>query len=107
MDYTNLFRLDGKHVLVIGAGSGIGRESALALAAHGARVTCADRDLPAAAETVTLGSGELSSYELDVLDDAAIVAAVEELGPVDVLVFTAATNVRKRIVDYTLDEFDR
>jgi NAD(P)-dependent dehydrogenase (short-subunit alcohol dehydrogenase family) len=107
MDYTNLFRLDGKHVLVIGAGSGIGRESALALAAHGARVTCADRDLPAAAETVTLGSGGLTSYELDVLDDAAIDAAVEELGPVDVLVFTAATNVRKRIVDYTLDEFDR
>ncbi len=47
-DYSTLFRLDGKHALVIGAGSGIGRESALALAAHGARVTCADRDLTAA-----------------------------------------------------------
>ncbi|MGW6278761.1 SDR family NAD(P)-dependent oxidoreductase [Kribbella sp. NPDC055071] len=106
-NYADLFRLDGKHVVVIGAGSGIGRESALALAAQGARVTCADRDLPAAAETVTHGSGGLTAYALDVLDDAAIVAAVEELGPVDVLVFTAATNVRKRIVDYSLDEFDR
>ncbi|MEV5963783.1 SDR family oxidoreductase [Kribbella sp. NPDC051952] len=105
MDYTNLFRLDGKHVLVIGAGSGIGRESALALAAHGARVTCADRDVAAAAQTV--GSGRMTPYELNVLDDAAIERAVVELGPVDVLVFTAATNVRKRIVDYTAEDFDR
>ncbi|MFI5698345.1 SDR family NAD(P)-dependent oxidoreductase [Kribbella sp. NPDC051586] len=104
MDYANLFRLDGKHALVIGAGSGIGRESALALAAHGARVTCADRDLAAARETA---GSELAAYELDVLDDAAIARAVGELDPVDVLVFTAATNVRKRMLDYTGAEFDR
>jgi len=103
-DYTKLFRLDGKHVLVIGAGSGIGRESALALAAQGARVTCADRDLAAAQETA---GSELTAYQLDVLDDAAIERAVQELGAVDVLVFTAATNVRKRILDYTGEEFDR
>jgi NAD(P)-dependent dehydrogenase (short-subunit alcohol dehydrogenase family) len=106
MDYANLFRLDGKHALVIGAGSGIGRESALALAASGARVTCADRDLVGAAETVALGNS-LTAYSLDVLDDAAIARAVDELAPVDVLVFTAATNVRKRILDYTMEEFDR
>ncbi|WP_427891438.1 SDR family NAD(P)-dependent oxidoreductase [Kribbella sp. GL6] len=104
MDYANLFRLDGKHAVVIGAGSGIGRASALALAAHGARVTCADRDLPAAQETA---GSELTAYELDVLDDAAVERAAVELGAVDVLVFTAATNVRKRILDYTADEFDR
>ncbi|HEY3562045.1 MAG TPA: SDR family oxidoreductase [Kribbella sp.] len=103
-EYTTLFRLDGKHAVVIGAGSGIGRESALALAAHGARVTCADRDLAAARETA---GSTLTAYELDVLDDEAIERAVAELDPVDVLVFTAATNVRKRIVDYTGDEFDR
>ncbi|GAA1711377.1 SDR family oxidoreductase [Kribbella yunnanensis] len=101
-DYANLFRLDGKHALVIGAGSGIGRESALALAAHGAQVTCADRDLAAAQATATG-----TAYELDILDDDAITRAVTELDPVDVLVFTAATNVRKRILDYTSDEFDR
>lgn len=143
MDYARLFRVDGKHAVVVGAGSGIGRESALALAAQGARVTCADRDLPAAVETVARGNdqpaeskpaeskpggsaagggsapgggsafagsgsaGGLTAYELDVLDDAAIERAVDELGPVDVLVFTAATNVRKRIVDYTAEDFDR
>jgi NAD(P)-dependent dehydrogenase (short-subunit alcohol dehydrogenase family) len=104
-DYTKLFRLDGKHALVIGAGSGIGREGALALAAHGAHVTCADRDLAAAKETAAAGG--LTPYELDVLDDAAIERSVRELEPVDVLVFTAATNVRKRILDYTGEEFDR
>ena len=115
-DYSRLFRLDGKHAVVIGAGSGIGRESALALAAHGARVTCADRDLTTANETVARGNeslggsadvGGLTAYELDVLDDAAIDRAVVEFGAVDVLVFTAATNVRKRIVDYSGEEFDR
>ncbi|MGW6199766.1 SDR family NAD(P)-dependent oxidoreductase [Kribbella sp. NPDC055110] len=113
-EYANLFRLDGRHAVVIGAGSGIGRESALALAAHGARVTCADRDLTAARETAgpgTAGRGTsgvgMAAYELDVLDDLAIERAVVELDPVDVLVFTAATNVRKRILDYTSEEFDR
>ena len=104
-EYANLFRLDGKHAVVIGAGSGIGRESALALAAHGARVTCADRDLAAARETA--GGAGMTAYGLDVLDDSAIERAAVELDPVDVLVFTAATNVRKRILDYTGEEFDR
>ena len=110
-DYANLFRLDGKHVVVVGAGSGIGRESALALAAHGARVTCADRDLAAAQQTVAqgneAGASDITAYELNVLDPQAITTAANELGDVDVLVFTAATNVRKRILDYTSEEFDR
>lgn len=105
-DYSQLFRLDGRRAVVIGAGSGIGRESALALAAHGANVTCADRDLAAAEATAALGA-DLTAYELDVLDTNAVARAAEELGEVDVLVFTAATNVRKTVLDYTPDEFDR
>jgi NAD(P)-dependent dehydrogenase (short-subunit alcohol dehydrogenase family) len=104
--YADLFRLDGKRAVVIGAGSGIGRESALALAAHGAEVVCADRDAQAAEETASYGDA-LSAYELDVLDGAAVEAAARETGEVDVLVFTAATNVRKRLLDYTSEEFDR
>jgi NAD(P)-dependent dehydrogenase (short-subunit alcohol dehydrogenase family) len=106
VDYANLFRLDGKTGVVVGAGSGIGRESALALAAQGAQVVCADRDLAAAEETARRGAG-LTTYGLDVLDPEAITRAAAELGDVDVLVFTAATNVRKRILDYTGEEFDR
>jgi NAD(P)-dependent dehydrogenase (short-subunit alcohol dehydrogenase family) len=103
--YDKLFRLDGRRAVVVGAGSGIGRECARALAAHGAEVICADRDVDTAAQTAQLAGG--SEYELDVLDSAAVTRAAAELGEVDILVFTAATNVRKRLLDYTSDEFDR
>lgn len=103
--YSDLFRLDGRRAVVVGAGSGIGRESALALAAHGADVICADRDLEAAEATASLGNA-LTAYRLDVLDGDAVARAAQELGEVDVLVFTAATNVRKRLLDYSADEFD-
>lgn len=105
-DYSRLFRLDGRRAVVVGAGSGIGRESALALSAHGADVVCADRDLAAAEGTVALGGGS-AAYLLDVTDTDAVARASRELDPVDVLVFTAATNVRKRLLDYTTEEFDR
>lgn len=103
--YGELFRLDGRRALVVGAGSGIGRESALALAAHGADVICADRDGATAAETA--GRANAAHYLLDVLDPAAVTRAATELEPIDILVFTAATNVRKRLLDYTEEEFDR
>jgi NAD(P)-dependent dehydrogenase (short-subunit alcohol dehydrogenase family) len=105
-DYTQLFRLDGRRAVVIGAGSGIGRESALGLAAHGADVVCVDRDLAAAEGTVGLGGGS-AAYLLDVTDSDAVARAAGDLGRVDALVFTAATNVRKRLLDYTSEDFDR
>jgi NAD(P)-dependent dehydrogenase (short-subunit alcohol dehydrogenase family) len=102
VSYEGLFRLDGRRAVVVGAGSGIGREAARALAAQGADVVCADRDVDAAAAT---GAG--TPYALDVLDRDAVRRAASELGSVDVLVFTAATNVRKRLLDYADAEFDR
>lgn len=106
VDYTRLFRLDGRRAAVIGAGSGIGRESALGLAAHGAEVICVDRDMGAAEATAARGAN-LTAYRLDVLDSAAVDQAATDLGDLDVLVFTAATNVRKRLLDYSGAEFDR
>ncbi|MEV8339318.1 SDR family oxidoreductase [Leucobacter sp. NPDC077196] len=110
IDYSQLFRLDGRTVVVIGAGSGIGRESAQALAAQGAHVVVADYSLEGAEATVALiteQGGVAEAYEINVLDDAAVEAAAERFGDAAALVFTAATNVRKRMEDYTLDEFDR
>jgi NAD(P)-dependent dehydrogenase (short-subunit alcohol dehydrogenase family) len=91
--YGSLFRLDGVQALVVGAASGIGREAANALQAHGAVVTRADQ----------AASGSVE--RLDILDAEAIVKLAQR--PFDVLVFTPATNVRKRLVDYTDEEFDR
>jgi NAD(P)-dependent dehydrogenase (short-subunit alcohol dehydrogenase family) len=105
-DYERMFRLDGKRALVVGAGGGIGREVARALAAQGAQVVCADIDEASAAVTAR-AAGNLKTFRLDVLDPDAVTEAARRLEPVDVLVFTAATNVRKRLVDYSDDEFDR
>ena len=101
-DYANLFRLDGRRAVVLGGGCGIGREAARALAAQGAHVVCADRDVEAARET-----GVAEAYEIDLLDPGAVARAASDLGELDIVVLTAAMNVRKRLLDYTREEFDR
>ena len=102
-----MFRLDGRRAVVVGAGGGIGREVARALAAQGATVVCADR---------RRGRGEgdgrvrrATSRRTGWTSWTATRSGRrrEELGAVDVLVFTAATNVRKRLLDYADEEFDR
>ncbi len=103
-DYTGLFRLEGKRAALIGAG-GIGREAALALSAHGAEVTCLDKNPATAKSTAAEAGGH--ARELDITNAEAVAQAAEALGDIDVLVLTAATNVRKRILDYTPVEFDR
>ncbi|MGH3355608.1 MAG: SDR family NAD(P)-dependent oxidoreductase [Nocardioidaceae bacterium] len=107
MDYSRLFRLDGREALVIGAGGGIGREVAKALAAQGADVVCADMDVPAAQETAQACAGDARALQLDVTDSAAVDDVAESLPSLRILVFTPAVNVRKRMADYTVEEFDR
>jgi len=105
--YDRIFRLDGRRAVVIGAGSGIGREAALALAAHGAEVVCVDQD-EAAAGRVAKGAGPGSeAYRLDLFDVEAIRRSAHDLGPVDVLVHTPAMNVRKRLLDQTPEDVRR
>src|SRR5436190_4130482 len=105
-DYADLFRLDGRRALVVGAGSGIGAACAAGLAAFGAQVICADID-EAAAEAVAKGIEGATSRRLDIADAASVAGAAAELGGPDVLVTTPSINVRKRIVDYTDAELDR
>ena len=106
IDYSKIFRLDGQRALVIGAGSGIGREAALALGAHGAHVICADLDLDHAKQTAAL-IVSAEALELDVLGVGEIARLAETINTLDVCVHTPAMNVRKAILDYTLEEFDR
>lgn len=107
MDYATMFRLDGQRAAVVGAGSGIGRECALALAAQGAEVHCLDLNEDAARATAEQAGAPAGAGRLDARDPEAVHAAARELGAVDALVFTAGVNVRKRILDYTPEEFDR
>src|SRR5205814_3975360 len=73
--------LGGKSVVVTGAGSGIGRASALALAAEGAKVLVADVDPPAGAQTVGLiedAGGTARFFEVDVTDPVLLRQMLDE-----------------------------
>jgi NAD(P)-dependent dehydrogenase (short-subunit alcohol dehydrogenase family) len=105
--YEQLFRLDGRTALVVGAGSGIGAAVAEGLAAFGAAVICADARLEAATMTADAIGSPASAFGLDLTDAAAVEAAARDLAPPEILVTTPSVNVRKRIVDYTDDELDR
>lgn len=85
-------KLDGKVALLTGAGSGIGRATALLLAAEGAAVVAADLNVDTAAETVaeiTDGGGRAVAVRADVSTDAdcrAMVDTAEETyGKLDIL----------------------
>jgi NAD(P)-dependent dehydrogenase (short-subunit alcohol dehydrogenase family) len=92
-------RLDGKTAIVVGAANGIGRATALAFAAAGAGVACADVEAPGAKATaaeIERGGGQAIPLHLDVTESAscraAVTATVERFGGVDVLLYGAADN---------------
>jgi NAD(P)-dependent dehydrogenase (short-subunit alcohol dehydrogenase family) len=114
--------LDGKVAIVTGAGRGIGREHALALAAVGARVVVNDLggslsgegtdSTPAQSvvnEIVAAGGEAVASYD-DVSDFAAaehmIGRAVDRYGRLDILVNNAGILRDRMLVNMTEDEWD-
>jgi NAD(P)-dependent dehydrogenase (short-subunit alcohol dehydrogenase family) len=109
-DYRSMFDLTGKTALVIGAGSGIGEAGAHGLSACGATVFCADVNGAAAertAEEARSQGWQAESVELDMTDSGSVRAAAERVETPDVLVSTPSINVRKQLLEYTDEEFDR
>lgn len=105
------FELDGQVAIVTGAASGIGEAIARGFAGTGAIVVCVDVSTDAN-EAVAAGLGNGSfAVTADVRDldavDAAVAAALEPTGAIDVLVNSAGIGGRAPAVDYPDDLWKR
>ena len=107
-----LFKLEGRNAVVVGAGAGIGRAVANGLAAHGAFVGCVDLDGHAAQVTAEeLGSQtDTGAWTADVRDAETVAEVFGQVagdrGTLDVVVCTPGINVRKPLLDYQREEFE-
>jgi NAD(P)-dependent dehydrogenase (short-subunit alcohol dehydrogenase family) len=107
-------KLAGKVAIITGAGSGIGRATALLFAAEGAQVVVADYAPEGGNETVDLiraNGGEAIFVETDVSKTAGVTrmvdAAIETYGRIDVLFNNAAVTIPASVVDATEEVWDR
>lgn len=96
--------LRGAVTVVTGAGSGIGRATALAFAAQGARVIAVDLDGEAAEKTAADCGGE--SFEVDVRDRDAVDRLAEAVGAPDVLVNNAGVGMSGHFLETTAADWD-
>jgi NAD(P)-dependent dehydrogenase (short-subunit alcohol dehydrogenase family) len=98
---------------VTGAGSGIGRATALALASEGADVIVADIDLESAAETVARAgrAARAHAIRVDVGDAEAMERLADtidrEHGPPDIVVNNAGIGIGGPFLDTTLADWER
>lgn len=105
-------RLVGRKIFVTGAGSGIGKATALRMAAEGAQVACADLKgaMDTAAEIKGAG-GHAAGYDLDVTSSAAVESTIDKaaatLGGLDVLCNIAGIGHFAHSHEETAEWFDR
>jgi 3-hydroxybutyrate dehydrogenase len=108
-------KLNDNVSVVTGAGSGIGREIALAFAREGGRVGVCDIDMTGAGETVAMiqksGTGDAMAVSMDVTDEAAVNAGVDAIagrwGRVDTLVSNAGVQIVHPIEEFPYAQFQK
>jgi 3-oxoacyl-[acyl-carrier protein] reductase len=99
-------RLEGKHAIVTGGGSGIGRAAALRFAEEGAEVAVFDLAGETAGATAEACGGR--GFAVDVTDRDGFAAAVQEIGRVDVYFANAGVpQAAKALEETSRAEWDR
>ncbi|MFZ0427127.1 MAG: SDR family NAD(P)-dependent oxidoreductase [Acidobacteriota bacterium] len=106
--------LTGKVALITGASKGLGKAMALALGGAGARIALVSRDreqLDRVREEVEQAGGSARVFPADVTSEDQVrrleAEVLDALGGVDILINNAGINLRKPLVEFTLDEWRR
>lgn len=105
-----MYQLNNKTAIITGAGSGIGKATAMLFAKAGAKVYVADLNEDAAKDTVSAiiaAGGKASVCVLNVIDQAEVVHAFEAIGKMDILVNSAGVSHIGRADTTTEADFDK
>jgi NAD(P)-dependent dehydrogenase (short-subunit alcohol dehydrogenase family) len=105
-------KLSGKVAVITGASRGLGKAMALALAQAGASIALVARDagkLSAVKAEILAMGGYAAVFLADVTKEAEVTqlqgAVKKECGRVQILINSAGINIRKNLIDFTLDEW--
>ncbi len=108
-----LFGLNGKRILVLGGGQGMGEATVRLLASLGAHVAVVDREIKRAESVVAdaiANGGKATAYSIDVLNDDALISGIAHIeadsGPLDGMATVIGMAAWSPLADMDMDTWD-
>jgi len=99
-----------KKVIVVGAGSGIGRSVAIKFAERGANVACISKNESNCSETALLAGKKSFAVPCDISNYSSVVSAMgfamTQLNGIDILINTAAINIMENSHNTSISNFN-